>query len=54
MKSIYYGLGRNAKNSTHPKAALTLDDCRLNVLVFRFCGICGVFLPKGRADIAIR
>jgi hypothetical protein len=43
--------GRNAKNSNQLKTLGTLDDCRRNALVYRFCGICGIFSPKGRERI---
>jgi hypothetical protein len=42
---------RNAKNSNQPEAAPPLADCRRNALVFRFCGICGIFSAKGRERI---
>jgi hypothetical protein len=44
-------LGRNAKNSNQLKTLGTLDDCRRNARLFRFCGICGIFSPKGRERI---
>ncbi|MBA3601264.1 MAG: hypothetical protein H0W45_08520 [Acidobacteria bacterium] len=45
------GGGRNAENSSQLKTLGTLDDWRRNAPLCRFCGICGIFSPKGRERI---